>query len=163
MATTASNKDAAKVAKLREMAKDKSLPQDVRNTYLDQAVKLEEKAAKDAGVKLAKGGMPVRGERTATNKAKKMMYGGMAEKTKMAVGGMLPPPPMPRKGGTPPAPTSKPSMKDQIAKAGSVLKAQTPATKAMKVVNRQPDAPLSKFTAVSRKMAKGGAVKKAKK
>ena len=49
--------DAEKVAKLREMAKDKSLPQEVRNTYLDQAVKLEEKAAKDAGVKLAKGGM----------------------------------------------------------------------------------------------------------
>ncbi len=150
MATTASNKDAAKVAKLREMAKDKSLPQDVRNTYLDQAVKLEEKAAKDAGVKLAKGGMPVRGERTATNKAKKMMYGGMAEKTKMAVGGMLPPPPMPRKGGTPPAPTSKPSMKNQIAKAGAVIKDQTSAT-----------AP--KFTSVNRQMAKGGAVKKAKK
>jgi hypothetical protein len=39
------------------MAKDKSLPQDVRNTYLDQAVKIEEKAAKGAGVKLAKGGV----------------------------------------------------------------------------------------------------------
>lgn len=47
---------AAKVAKLREMAKDKSLPQDVRNTYLDEAVKIEEKAATKAGVKLAKGG-----------------------------------------------------------------------------------------------------------
>jgi hypothetical protein len=47
---------AAKVAKLRKMAEDKSLPQDVRNTYLDEAVKLEEKAAKGAGVKMAKGG-----------------------------------------------------------------------------------------------------------
>ncbi len=47
---------AAKAAKLREMAKDKSLPQDVRNTYLDEAVKIEEKAATKAGVKLAKGG-----------------------------------------------------------------------------------------------------------
>jgi hypothetical protein len=56
MATTAPNKDAAKVAKLREMAKDKTLPQDVRNQYLDQANMLEEKAAMGAGVKLAKGG-----------------------------------------------------------------------------------------------------------
>ena len=75
--------DADKVAKLREMAKDKTLPQEVRNTYLDQAVKLEEKAATKAGVKLAKGG---------DVKTKKMMYGGavakpMAEKTMMAKGG----------------------------------------------------------------------------
>jgi hypothetical protein len=53
---SASMTPAAKAAKLREMAKDKSLPQDVRNTYLDEANKLEEKAAKGAGVKLAKGG-----------------------------------------------------------------------------------------------------------
>lgn len=89
---------AAKVAKLREMAKDKSLPQDVRNTYLDEAVKLEEKAAVKAGVKLAKGGMakktagkpmmmggavakelPKRGQRTATNMAK---GGSVAKKAK---------------------------------------------------------------------------------
>jgi len=88
---------AAKVAKLREMAKDKSLPQDVRNTYLDEAVKLEEKGAMKAGVKLAKGGavakpavkkmmyggavakeLPMRGSRTATNMAK----GGAAMKAK---------------------------------------------------------------------------------
>jgi hypothetical protein len=73
---------AAKVAKLREMAKDKSLPQDVRNTYLDEAVKLEEKGAMKAGVKMAKGGMakelPKRGSRTATNMAK----GGAAMKAK---------------------------------------------------------------------------------
>ena len=70
------------------MAKDKSLPQDVRNQYLDEAVKLEEKGAMKAGVKLAKGGavkaapkkmmyggavakeLPMRGSRTATNMAK---------------------------------------------------------------------------------------------
>jgi hypothetical protein len=73
--------DAEKVAKLREMAKDKTLPQEVRNTYLDQAVKMEEKAAMKSGVKLAKGGA-----------VKKMMYGGavkpMAEKPMMAKGGM---------------------------------------------------------------------------
>jgi hypothetical protein len=68
---------AAKVAKLREMAKDKSLPQDVRNQYLDEAVKLEEKGAMKAGVKMAKGGS-----------VKKMMYGGMADKPMMAKGGM---------------------------------------------------------------------------
>jgi hypothetical protein len=88
---------AAKVAKLREMAKDKSLPQDVRNQYLDEAVKLEEKGAMKAGVKMAKGGavvakapkkmmyggavakeLPMRGSRTATNMAK----GGAAMKAK---------------------------------------------------------------------------------
>ena len=81
MATTAPNKDAAKVAKLREMAKDKSLPQEVRNQYLDQANMLEEKAAMGAGVKLAKGG--------AVKKpaAKKMMYGGVAEKKPMMAKG----------------------------------------------------------------------------
>jgi hypothetical protein len=67
---------AAKVAKLREMAKDKSLPQDVRNQYLDEAVKLEEKGAMKAGVKMAKGGS-----------VKKMMYGGDMAKTNMAKGG----------------------------------------------------------------------------
>lgn len=77
--------DAEKVAKLREMAKDKTLPQEVRNTYLDQAVKLEEKAAMKAGVKLAKGGM-------AKKPATKMMYGGavakpMAEKKPMMAKG----------------------------------------------------------------------------
>lgn len=72
--------DAEKVAKLREMAKDKSLPQEVRNQYLDQAVKLEEKAAKGAGVKLAKGG-------AVKKPTTKMMYGGMAEKKPMMAKG----------------------------------------------------------------------------
>ena len=48
---------AAKIARLRERANDKSLPQDVRNTMLDEATKLEQEAAKRAGVRLAKGGM----------------------------------------------------------------------------------------------------------
>jgi hypothetical protein len=72
---------AAKVAKLRKMAEDKSLPQAVRNQYLDEAVKMEEKAAGKAGVKMAKGGAVV------AKAPKKMMYGGMAEKTMMAKGG----------------------------------------------------------------------------
>jgi hypothetical protein len=70
----ASMNTAAKVAKLREMAKDKSLPQDVRNQYLDEAVKLEEKAAKGAGVKMAKGG--------AVAKKTAMAKGGAVKKAK---------------------------------------------------------------------------------
>jgi hypothetical protein len=84
---------AAKVAKLRKMAEDKSLPQDVRNTYLDEAVKLEEKAAKGAGVKMAKGGAVKAPAKAAPKKTagKPMMYGGavkpMADKPMMAKGG----------------------------------------------------------------------------
>jgi hypothetical protein len=53
--------DAELVAKYREKAKDKTLPQDVRNMYLDKAVELEQKAYKQAkptslGPKMAKGG-----------------------------------------------------------------------------------------------------------
>ena len=80
MATTAPNKDAAKVAKLREMAKDKTLPQAVRNQYLDEANMLEEKAAKGAGVRMAKGG-------AVKKPTTKMMYGGMAEKKPMMAKG----------------------------------------------------------------------------
>jgi hypothetical protein len=72
---------AAKVAKLRKMAEDKSLPQAVRNQYLDEAVKMEEKAAGKAGVKMAKGGAVV------AKAPKKMMYGGMAEKKPMMAKG----------------------------------------------------------------------------
>jgi hypothetical protein len=53
--------EAEMVAKYREKAKDKTLPQDVRNMYLDKAVELEQKAYKQAkptslGPKMAKGG-----------------------------------------------------------------------------------------------------------
>lgn len=72
---------AAKVAKLREQAKDKSLPQEVRNQLLDKAVMMEVEAAKKAGVKMAKGGAV----------AKKMMGGGYAAPMKkaMAKGGAV--------------------------------------------------------------------------
>jgi hypothetical protein len=79
--------DAEKVAKLREMAKDKSLPQDVRNTYLDEAVKLEEKGAMKAGVKMAKGGSVV-AKAPKKTAGKPMMYGG-AVKPMMAKGGAV--------------------------------------------------------------------------
>jgi hypothetical protein len=53
--------DAELVAKYREKAKDKTLPQDARNMYLDKAVELEQKAYKkekptSLGPKMAKGG-----------------------------------------------------------------------------------------------------------
>lgn len=67
-----------KAARLRKMAEDTSLPQAVRNEYLDKANALEKEAAKPT---MAKGG--------AVSKAapKKMMYGGMTEK--MAKGGAV--------------------------------------------------------------------------
>lgn len=74
---TGSSDVAKKIETLREKSKDKSLPQEVRNQFLDDANKLEEKAATKAGVNLAKGGMA----------KKKMMYGGMADKPMMAKGG----------------------------------------------------------------------------
>lgn len=55
---------ASKAAKYREMAKDKALPQDVRNAYLDKANKLEESTMKPT-----------------------MAKGGDVKKVKMAVGG----------------------------------------------------------------------------
>lgn len=70
--------DAEKVAKYREMAKDKSLPQDVRNVYLDKANALE-KQAYEATKKYAKGGA-----------VKKMNVGGALPQT-MPAGAMAKP------------------------------------------------------------------------
>ena len=87
--------DAEKVKMYREKAKDTSIPQEVRNTYLDRANELERKAFEATKVpekKMMYGGMPVRGSRTATNKEKKMMGGGYAMKPPvkaMAKGGAV--------------------------------------------------------------------------
>jgi hypothetical protein len=89
--------DAEKVKMYREKAKDESIPQEVRNTYLDRANELERKAYEATKgtppAKLAKGGMPVRGSRTATNKEKKMMGGGyttpMQPHPMMSKGGVM--------------------------------------------------------------------------
>jgi hypothetical protein len=81
MATAPMN-TAAKVAKLRKMAEDKSLPQDVRNQYLDEAVKLEEKAAMAGGVKLAKGGVVKKPAAKPTAAKPMMAKGGMVKKGK---------------------------------------------------------------------------------
>lgn len=120
--------DAEKVKMYREKAKDTSVPQEVRNTYLDRANELERKAFEEtkkapaAPAKLAKGGMPVRGSRTATNKEKKMMGGGYAMPTKtpmMAKGGAV-------KGGKPVVAimigVGKPKGKTAMAKGGMAKK-----------------------------------------
>ena len=65
---------AARIRRLRERANDRSLPQDVRNQMLDEAVRLEQEAAQRAGVRLAKGGMA---------KKKKYNVGGMATNMSM--------------------------------------------------------------------------------
>lgn len=52
--------DAEKIVMYREKAKDTSIPQEVRNTYLDRANELERKAyeaSKAPEKKMAKGGM----------------------------------------------------------------------------------------------------------
>lgn len=116
--------DAEKVKMYREKAKDTSIPQEVRNTYLDRANELELKAfeeTKKAPAKLARGGMPVRGSCTAPNKEKKMMGGGYAMPEKapmMAKGGAV-------KGGKPVvaimigmAKPTKAPMKKAMAKGG---------------------------------------------
>jgi hypothetical protein len=87
--------EAEKVKMYREKAKDASIPQEVRNSYLDRANELERKAYEATKVpekKMAKGGMPVRGSRTATNAKKKMMSGGYAmpaKTTMMSKGGAV--------------------------------------------------------------------------
>ena len=86
---------ASKAAKFREMAKDKALPQDVRNAYLDKANKLEEATMKPT---MAKGGAVVAkapakamkgpavviavGMAKPSKKSTMMNKGGMAKKGK---------------------------------------------------------------------------------
>jgi len=98
MATTPTPADvAAKVAKLRAAAKDTSIPQDVRNTYLDKANELERSTYKPT---MAKGGAVVAkapAKAAAKAPAKKMMAKapsvaiviGMPKKTAMAKGGAV--------------------------------------------------------------------------
>ena len=64
---------AMKIEKLREAAKDKTIPQEARNQLLDKANMLEQEAAKKAGVRLAKGGAVAK---------KAMAKGGAVKKAK---------------------------------------------------------------------------------
>jgi hypothetical protein len=77
--------DAEKVKMYREKAKDTSIPQEVRNTYLDRANELERKAFEATKVpekKLAKGGVA----------SKKPMLAIMIGMTKPAKAPMKKPP-----------------------------------------------------------------------
>jgi hypothetical protein len=89
--------NAEKVAKFREMAKDKSLPQDVRNTYLDRANELEraeyEATKPKEKMAMAKGGAvvtkaPVKKAAKAPAKGAVVIAIGMG-KPKMAKGGAV--------------------------------------------------------------------------
>ena len=92
--------DAEKVKMYREKAKDTSIPQEVRNTYLDRANELERKAyeaSKAPEKKMAKGGAvkkaPAKAPAKAAAKGKPVVaiMVGMAKpkgKTMMNKGGM---------------------------------------------------------------------------
>lgn len=92
---------AAKVAKLRTAAKDTSIPQDVRNTYLDKANELERSTYKPnmakGGAVVAKAPAKAPAKAAAKAPAKKMMAKapsvaiviGMPKKTAMAKGGSV--------------------------------------------------------------------------
>ena len=89
--------DAEKVKMYREKAKDASIPQEVRNTYLDRANELERKAFEATKVpekKMAKGGAVKKAPAKAPAKGGKPVVAimvGMAKpkgKTMMNKGGM---------------------------------------------------------------------------
>ena len=78
---------ASKAAKYREMAKDKALPQDVRNAYLDKANKLEESTMKPT---MAKGGIVAKGKKPAMKGPAVVIAVGIGKgkKPMMSKGGM---------------------------------------------------------------------------
>ena len=83
---------AAKVAKLRESAKDKSIPQDIRNQFLDKANELEKSTYKPT---MAKGGAVAAKTAKAAKKPSKgaavaivIGMGKPPAKAMMAKGGM---------------------------------------------------------------------------
>jgi hypothetical protein len=80
--------DAEKVKKYRDMANDKTVPQDVRNSYLDKANAIELKAFEDYKAGGTQTNKPSNAPASATKK-KEMAKGGYATKTpmKMAKGG----------------------------------------------------------------------------
>jgi hypothetical protein len=90
MAVGEKKTDAQKVADLRKAAEDKTLPQAVRNTYLDRANQIErsgyEKMKMQEGLNMAKGGKvpskakakPAMAVMIGLSPAKKMARGGMA-------------------------------------------------------------------------------------
>ena len=125
--------DAQKVADLRKAAEDKTLPQAVRNTYLDRANELErsgyEKMKMTEGLNMAKGGK-------VSSKAKPAMAVmiGLSPTKKMA------------KGGKVAAPISEYGGKEKYSSKAAMMKHEK--KEPMKVEKKEG------------MMAKGGSVKK---
>jgi len=151
MATTKT--DAQRVTELRKQAMDKSLPQEVRDMADTKANEIERKAAGAAGVRLAKGGMPMvekAGKKVpefAADGVGKMAKGGVAKKAapkKMMYGGDVKP--MMAKGGA----VKKDAPKKMMM--GGAVVAKAPAKELPMRGQR-----------TSTNMAKGGMTKKAKK
>ena len=94
MATTAT-----KIEMYRERAKDKSLPQEVRNQYLDKATELEYKAYEETKA----------GKTTSNTPEKKLAKGGVVAKAPSAKAPMK-------------APAKAPMKKPMLAKGGAVKK-----------------------------------------
>jgi len=67
---------AEKIAMYREKAKDTSLPQDVRNVYLDKATALEYKAYEETKAGTTKSSTPPQPSKMAYGGAVKMMNKG---------------------------------------------------------------------------------------
>ena len=91
MAVGEKKTDAQKVADLRKAAEDKTLPQAVRNTYLDRANEIErsgyEKMRMKEGLNMAKGGkVPSK----AKAKPAMAVMIGLSPTKKMAKGGKVP-------------------------------------------------------------------------
>ena len=78
--------DAEKVKKYRDMAEDKTIPQDVRNTYLDKANAIELKAFEDYKAGGTQTNKPSSAP-AASAKKKEMAKGGYATKKPMNKGG----------------------------------------------------------------------------
>jgi hypothetical protein len=134
---------------------DKSLPQEVRDMADIKANEIERKAAGAAGVRLAKGGMPMVekagkkvpefaadgvGKMAKGGAVKKMMYGGMASDTMMAKGGAV------RKYGmggfNPPVDKTKPLMDAMpagtLSPRGAVTGGGRPAPMPKPIVQNKP-------------------------
>ncbi len=74
--------DAEKVKKYRDMAEDKTIPQDVRNNYLDKANDIERKAFEDYKAGGTQTNKPANAPASSAKK-KEMAMGGYATKKPM--------------------------------------------------------------------------------
>lgn len=150
MATTPSAADvAAKVAKLRAAAKDTSIPQDVRNQYLDKANALERSTYSPT---MAKGG--------SVGKVTKMAVGGVMP----ALGGVMQGAQKAMVNAMPAQKTARSVNPMQMQQVASMAKHQSAANE-MNQIKAKKQAPMAGSPAPKTAQsyaayAKGGAVKK---